>query len=223
MSRIKTLATVALLGATAGACAPTTFDGALTAEHNPSIYSVHQPVVQRTDFVLDLNASGDRLPQSEIDRLHGWFDSIGLRYGDSLSVDEGRGYASGARADVARALAEYGLVLADGAPVTGGEIPAGSVRIIASRSTASVPGCPNWATSDNGVAPPQNTSTNYGCATAGNLAAMIANPSDLILGQDGSGNGTGTTASRAIRVYREGPPTGRGGLQQTSTQGGGSQ
>lgn len=223
MSRIKTFATVALLGAASGACAPTTIDGALTAENNPSIYSVHQPVVQRSDFVLDLNTSGDRVPQPEIDRLHGWFDSIGLRYGDVLSVDEGRGYATGARADIARAVAEYGLVLADGAPVTQGEVPAGSVRVIASRSTAGVPGCPNWASSNNGVSPPQNTSTDYGCATAGNLAAMIANPNDLILGQDGSGNGTGTTASRAIRVYREGQPTGRGGLTQSTTTSGGSQ
>ena len=32
---------------------------------------------------------------------------------------------------------------------------------------------------------------------------MIANPDDLVLGQDGSAHGSAATAGRAIRVYRE--------------------
>jgi hypothetical protein len=52
MSRLKTFAAVAALGTGASACAPT--NEPLSAANNPSVYSVHQPVVQRTDFVLDL-------------------------------------------------------------------------------------------------------------------------------------------------------------------------
>lgn len=214
MSRIKTFASIALLAGAASACAPAANE--LSAVNNPSIYSVHQPVVQRTDFVLDVQTDARGLPAAEADRLRGWFDSIGLRYGDSVAIDED-GHGSAARADIARVVDEYGLLLSHGAPVTASQVPAGSVRIVASRSSASVPDCPNWEASDNGVAPPQNTSSNFGCATAGNLAAMIANPNDLVEGQNHSGRGSATTAGRAIRTYREVQPTGRQGLQSTTT------
>lgn len=216
MSRTTTFAAVLLLGLGAAACAPTT--GPLTAASNPSVYSVHQPVVQRTDFVLDVASAGNGISAAELDRLDGWFASIGLRYGDSVSIDEGTGYGvPNARADVARVASRYGLTLADAAPVTAGAVPAGAVRVVASRATANVPDCPNWDATGNGILAPQGTSSNFGCAMNSNLAAMVANPDDLVAGRDASANGTGRTASRAIRVYRDGQPTGTQGLQQTST------
>ena len=178
----------------AGCVTPET--GALTSVSNPSLYSVHEPVVRRSEFVFDLAADGGRVSNAELERLHGWFASIELRYGDRISVDEG--YAAGsAREDVERAVSEYGLSLADGAPVTAGAVPAGSVRVVASRSTASVPGCPDWAPEDNGVTPRQTTSTNYGCATNANLAAMIADPNDLVVGQFQFGQRRGELPLRA--------------------------
>lgn len=222
MSRTRTLVSVAALtvGASlAGCMSPST--GALTAANNPSIYSVHQPVVERNDFVLDLATQGGRVTQAEIERLHGWFQSIGLRYGDSISVDEGYG-AGRARDDVALAVSEYGLRLADGAPVTAGQVPAGSVRVVTTRTVANVPSCPDWDASDNGVAPRQNTSSNFGCATNANLAAMIADPNDLVRGQSDSGNGAASTASRAIRVFRQRQPAGQQGLPAASTRSGGN-
>jgi pilus assembly protein CpaD len=222
MSRTLNLATVAALALAVGACATPAPNG-LTAANNPSLNSVHQPVVQRTDFVLDLQTAGDRVPARELDRLAAWFESIGIGYGDTISVDEARGYGpTGARADVARVAAAHGLLLADGAPITIGEVPPGAIRVVASRSTASVPGCPAWAAATNGVAPQQNTSANFGCAMNSNLAAMIANPEDLVHGRDGSGNGAALTAGRAIRTYREGQPTGRQGLAAPATRAGGN-
>lgn len=221
MPRIKSFATAAVLGLGASACASSN-NGPLSAVNNPSVYSVHQPVVERTDFVLDLRSDRGGVSPGEIERLHGWFDSIGLRYGDRISVDEGYG-ASGARADIARAVGEYGLQLEPGAPVTAGEVGAGSVRVIASRATASVPSCPDWAAAGNGITPPQGTSTNFGCSTNSNLAAMVANPNDLVRGQVNSGNGASSTASRAIRVYREAQPSGQRGLSAPSTTGGSNQ
>ena len=216
MSRIKTFAALAALGLGVTACA-TPGPNQLTPASNPSLNSVHQPVVERTNFVFDVNAQGDRVSQGELERLGAWFESIELRYGDRLSVDDGGSYSQGARADIARLLAEYGLALEPGAPVTQGQVPQGFVRVVASRSTASVAGCPNWAASTNGITPQQNTSSNYGCATNANLAAMIANPEDLIHGRSGTVNGSGATAGRAIRGYREGQPTGRQGLTATTT------
>jgi len=217
MQRLTTLAAVAALALGAGGCASSS--GALSAVNNPSLSSVHQPIVQRTDFVLDLaTGGGGGVPESELDRLDAWLASIDVRYGDRISIDEPRGYPMPrARADVARVAAGYGLLLSDDAPLLNGVVPPGSIRVIATRATASVPGCPQW--DEDQIVPTVNTSPNYGCATNSNLAAMIANPEDLIHGQDGTTTGSATTAGRAIRTYRERQPSGRQGLPATSTTG----
>ena len=44
--------------------------------------------------------------------------------------------------DVARVAGEFGLLLADGAPVTEGEVEPGTIRIVASRASAHVAGLP---------------------------------------------------------------------------------
>ena len=78
-----------------------------------------------------------------------------------------------------------------------------------------MPGCPEW--DEQTEFPNPNTSANYGCATNSNLAAMVANPEDLIRGQDGTIDGSALTAGRAIRTYRERQPSGRDGLPAANT------
>ena len=181
--------------------------------HGPErgLDSLNQPVVERTDYVFDLNGSDSGLSAHERSRLDQWFGSLGIGYGDRVFVEEAYGPGP-ARVDVARVAARYGLLLSDGAPVTTGEPAPGGVRVIVSRSEAFVPDCPNH--SNRG---PSATSANYGCAVNSNLAAMIADPSDLVLGQAGSG--TGDAGSKAIKVYREAPPTGTRGLDEINTRG----
>lgn len=218
MRRAKSI--TALLIATVLAGCASGPSGPVTARNNPSLYSVHQPVVQRTDYVLDLDASGDTLSVAERARLAAWFDTIELRYGDALYVEEPRDYPSpGARAEVARLVGDYGMMLRPGAPVVAGNTAPGTVRVIASRATASVPDCPNWGESQ--ILPSVATSANYGCATNSNIAAMVANPNDLVLGQQGNGSGGAATANRAVRVYRDRQPTGTQTLQSPSTRSGG--
>jgi len=219
MSRLPTFAAVVALGLGASACAPVGRD--IGALNNPTLYSMHQPVVQRTDYVIDVATSGDRVLPAEQGRLRAWFASIGAAYGDRISIDEARGYESASvRTDIASVAADYGLLLSDGAPVLNGEVQPGTVRVIASRATASVSDCPEWG--EDQFTPTVNTSSNFGCATNGNLAAMIANPEDLIHGQQGSVTGA-STAGRAIRVYRDRTPTGTRPLEATTTSGGNSQ
>jgi pilus assembly protein CpaD len=204
----KSLAALLAFGVLAAA-APASAQGV-----NKSLYSQNQPIVQRSDYVLDLAAPNGVSP-AERARLRAWFASLDLGYGDKVAVDEA--YPTAARADIARIAAEYGLLLSDGAPVTTGRVEPGSARVIVSRSFASVPGCPRWSGSEKNNA----TSPGYGCATNSNLAAMIADPSDLVLGQAGSGASDGTVGAKAIKVYRETPPSGSKGLSGTSTAGGG--
>jgi pilus assembly protein CpaD len=121
---------------------------------------------------------------------------------------------------VADIASKYGILVSPGAPVTAGAVAPGSVRVVVSRTVASVPNCPNW---DRPAQPNYNNLSmpNLGCAVNSNLAAMVANPEDLIHGRDGGGIGDAATATRAINYYRTTPPTGTKGLEETSTKSGG--
>ena len=215
MARLLTSAALLALGLSAGACGPVT--NGLSPHYNPSISSVNQPVVQRTDYVLDVTSTAKGVPASEQDRLADWFASLQLGYGDSVSVDEPTGYANAkSRTDVAKVAASYGLLLDEAVPVTAGAVQPGSVRVVVSRSAASVPGCPQWNGEEVGAR--LQTTPNYGCATNSNLAAMIANPDDLVQGQEGNGRESSQIATRAVGSYRTRQPTGNQPLPATSTR-----
>jgi len=178
--------------------------------------SVNVPVVTSADYVFDAAAPGGALTPSEGDRLNGWFQGLDLGYGDTVYVD---GNAPAARAQVGAIAGRYGMFVAPGAPVTAGMVQPGSVRVIVARRRAVVPGCPNWSVPsqpdwDN------KTMSNYGCAINSNLAAMIANPEDLVHGREGASVTDTVTAARAIEMYRATPPTGTKGLQDVSPKGG---
>lgn len=207
---MRHLPTAALLaiGLTLGACGPI----------NRGLESVNQPVVARSDYAFDVNAvglAGDR--SAEAQRLAAWFDAIGLGYGDRVSIDESASYGGSSRETVSAVAARYGILVADQAPITSGAIAPGAVRVVVSRSTANVPNCPNWQRASH---PEFSSSTmsNYGCATNSNMAAMVANPQDLVRGAAGTLNDARTT-SKAIKTYRDAEPTGKGGLKNESTGG----
>jgi pilus assembly protein CpaD len=216
MTRFKSSAALALVAIATTACGPTT--NRLTPVSNPSLSSVNQPVVQRTDYVLDVNSSGRGIPATEQQRLGEWFESLQLRYGDRVFLDQAGGYSDPAsRQDVSDVAAQFGLLLTEGAPITAGGVQPGSVRVIVSRTSATVPGCPIWQNPELGTS--TKTSSNYGCATNSNLAAMIADPNDLVLGQTGSSDGNTTASNKAIKAYRTAVPTGAAGLKSEKAGG----
>ena len=208
----KTIATLIVMGA---ALSASTADARHRSvrEDNWSLYSYNQPVVQRTDFVLELANPGPGLPIAERARLRAWFTSLGLGYGDRVAV-ESVSSDEPVRADVARVAAEYGLLLSETAPIVPGTPEPGAIRVIVSRSVAHVPGCPFY---DNHQGP-SATSSNYGCAVNTNFAAMVADPNDLVLGQAGSVTGDPATAAKAIKTYRDAKPTGAAGLQNANSR-----
>ncbi|MCX7863778.1 MAG: CpaD family pilus assembly protein [Novosphingobium sp.] len=183
---------------------------------NRSLYSLHQPVVERMNYTLDVAAGTGGLSQPEQRRLAGWFEAMDLRYGDRISIDDPLG-SPATKAAVAALAARHGLLLSDDAPQTPGYVQAGRARVIITRSRASVPGCPDWkANSDANLN--NATSSNYGCATNSNLAAMVANPEHLLKGDDTPGSTVVMSSSKAISSYREARPTGEGGLAKTESR-----
>jgi len=182
------------------------------------VESAHQPQVSRTDFVFDVASGSDgALGDAEARRLSAWFDALGLRYGDHVTLAGAKGMA-GVRDGVGEIVGRYGLLTEGDAPVTAGSPPAGSIRVVVSRSTAAVPGCPSWRdrTMDD-LAGAQGD--DYGCAVATNLAAMVADPQDLIRGRSTTTDLRTATGSRAIQTYQNQTPTGAGGLQVMSAGG----
>jgi pilus assembly protein CpaD len=188
---------------------------------NTSLYSVKQPVVERTNMTFDVATAPSGLPVSEQQRLAGWFETLNLRYGDRIAI-ENPGQNPAVDNAVRDLASRHGLIIADAAPITPGMLQPGQARIVITRASANVPGCPDWsAKSDmnysNGISP------NYGCAVNSNLAAMVADPQDLLEGKKGSGERVIVTSNKAISTYRDMEPTGKAGLRdpgQTGTGGG---
>lgn len=186
---------------------------------NTSLYSTKQPVVERTNFTLDVATNGAGLPISEQQRLNGWFETMNLSYGDRIAI-ENPGQNPAVTNAVRDLAARYGLMIADTAPVTSGFIEPGQARVVITRSTATVPGCPDWsAKSDMNYT--NATSPGFGCAINSNMAAMVADPQDLLEGKKGASETVIATSNKAISTYRETAPTGAGGLMEASAGGGG--
>jgi pilus assembly protein CpaD len=179
---------------------------------------VHQPQVERSDFIFDVGANGTgALDAADERRLKSWFDALGLRFGDHVTLVRGN-ELPGVRDSIAALVARYGLLTEGEAPITAGEAAAGSLRVVVSRSMATVESCPNW-TRRSQADLVGGQGSNYGCAMATNLAAMIADPQDLVRGRSTNTDLRAATSTRAIRAYQEQPPTGTGGLQNISTGG----
>jgi pilus assembly protein CpaD len=88
---------------------------------------------------------------------------------------------------------------------------------VVSAAGATVPGCPDW--SDKDLPMSEGQSSNYGCATAVNLAAMIADPRDLVRGQTDPMTGADpAVAQRALKAWRETGTTGKQGIDKTSSK-----
>jgi pilus assembly protein CpaD len=185
---------------------------------NRTLYSVKQPVVEHSTFALDLSADSTGLPLPEQHRLADWFQAMNVGYGDHIAIDDASSNPE-VRDDVARIAGRHGLLLTDGAPVTNGVVEPGTVRVVITRSRASVPNCPDWSThlADYGT---NTTSAGYGCAVNGNLAVMVADPEHLIHGASGTGDTVIMSSTKAIETYRDQKPTGANGLPAVSTESG---
>ena len=180
---------LAALALTLGACGGT---------ENRGLESVHQAVVSRTNYTYDVP---DGMGPRNVTDVQAWVESLSVGYGDRISVDNPTGNTLN-QANVASIAARYGLIVDSNAPVTNGAIPAGMFRVVLTRAKAEVPGCPDWSRSSIGNFK-SDAPSNYGCATNASLAAMIANPDDLVSGEHAetfSDNSRGTNAIRKMKT-----------------------
>ena len=192
------------------AALPAVMLGGCSGTKNRGLESVHQPVVSRTAYSFDVGATSSGLAPGEEQRLAGWMGSLRLGYGDSIAIDDPAGTGPAARGAISRAAARFGLLVSNETPVTDAPITPGTLRVVVSRARASVPGCPDFSRTRQ----PEfesNATSNQGCAINSNLAAMVANPLDLVRGEPGAQVYDAATGTRAISEYRKATPTGNGG------------
>ncbi|CAH0495879.1 CpaD family pilus assembly protein [Novosphingobium sp. CECT 9465] len=188
-----------------------------TTPENRMLNSIHQPVVERNRYVFDVETlPGGGLSITEQRRLAGWFESLDLKYGDKIAIDDPL-QSRATQGAVEAVAARWGLIVGTGAaPVTEGYIAAGSVRIIVSRTTASVPGCPDWNQKSD-FSMTNRTTSNFGCAVNSNLAAMVADKEHLVQGATGTGETVVMSGTKAIDSFRNARPSGEDGLKNNST------
>jgi len=180
---------------------------------NQGMNSVHQPVVSYESYLYDVQVSEGKLSPAERTRLTGWLDSINVSYGDSIAIaNGGAGVSPALHHDIADVLGRRGMLIGEDNSALAGTPPYGTIRLILRRANAAVPGCPDWSrNAESDIS--GGTSSNYGCAVNGNLAAMVANPEDLVRGQTANSDLRTATSNRAIETYREMEPTSVGGLK----------
>ncbi len=137
---------------------------------------------------------------SQIAALNVLFAMGDLGRGDVVVIERSPSQLAQARAmALLSGLSREGLVvsLAVSASVSDGEL-----RLQIEHAVATAPDCPNW-TKPPGDDFDNTLHSDFGCATAMNLAAMVANPRDLLAGH-AMGGVVGDAALVAMHTYRKG-------------------
>ena len=178
---------------------------------NRGVDTVYQPVVSRTDYVFDVRRRPAASPPAKPIASPAGCPRCGCAMATMSRSTIPTGDGGAATGQVAAIAARYGILLDDRAPITSAPLAAGMARVVVSRTAARVPGCPDFSRSGQDEFEGSTTS-NYGCATKANLAAMVADPLDLVRGQPGTETFDATTSGKAIDAYRKAAPTGKSGL-----------
>jgi pilus assembly protein CpaD len=157
----------------------------------------------RFQHAVQFRANEDRMSGQEAARLAGFMRDQNVGYGDQILLLPGDSALAQRRQEaVASAFARAGLRVTRDVRIEGVAPPADEVRVVVGRHVVTPPACPNWSKKpdeDFGNTP----SSHIGCATATNLGLMVANPSDLLSGQETS-PADGDLAAGRVEAYRRG-------------------
>lgn len=142
--------------------------------------------------------------------IQSFLKAANITYGDVLMLD--RGNASDARLS---ALEDYlkSQGYSYGGSATLGGLPSdGSVVLYLERYVVTTPNCGEWAPESSNNSR-NNPSSFFGCSNTSNLGLMVANPRDLVAGQEGRGSTARAVAPLLINAdskAKSGTGTGTG-------------
>lgn len=214
----KLVALTSLLGVTA-ACIPRTGQ-----QTGAAIMHRNEVSLVRLTHEIRFAPGRFELTPAEAAAVNAFLANNGVGFGDVLGIDM---VSSDVAEERRQALSEHlrlnGLAVAPMAPVIGPAPTANAAILIVERYVVRPPDCPDWSqdSTPNYANAPSNF---HGCATRANLGLMVANPHDLVEGQEFEGT-NGERATRAIEAYHEQKPTGASklGSQITKASSGGAQ
>jgi pilus biogenesis lipoprotein CpaD len=170
---------------------------------DPNDYFAKHPIVNKVEHKSAnalLRFNGSAIDSADLDALHKTLKDVHPEGIDSISAEVGL-VDTARKVAVARALAHEGIYT----PVSynaSESVASNEALLEIDFASVIAPECPGWKLSPNHTF--SNTSQgNFGCASATNLGAMIADPHDLEQGR-GGGTPDSTHAARAIENYRNG-------------------
>ncbi|HLG88388.1 MAG TPA: CpaD family pilus assembly lipoprotein [Alphaproteobacteria bacterium] len=158
--------------------------------------------VARSSYEVRFAAGSASLGPAETTRLARFVETGGIRPQDRIALEQADALgklAERRRDALLKALRTNGV----GAAASVAMVPkVGRDRVVIEieRGVAASPPCPDWSK------PPidysAQVSSNFGCATASNLAAMAADPTDLLHAQPNA-RAEGSVAAGAVQGYHD--------------------
>ncbi len=176
---------------TLAACQPTLTEW--TASESPKTIDV-----QRLSGSLNLAVAGAALTADQAGQIDGFLSRQGNLFNLRVTLASRDGQADNLGA-VEQFLIGRGVRPSH---ITRGTMPlsgAGNVEIVAEHYVSAPPSCPDW-THANILDGTNSNSSNFGCATASNLARMVADPRDLVVGRS-LAPASGAAAAAAVGRY----------------------
>jgi pilus assembly protein CpaD len=154
------------------------------------------------DHDVDFARGAKTVTASEVAGLSNFLRDNAVGEGDSVTVAGPNAASTLAAARRAAVLAELRMLHVHAVPATVTAPVSSAVRVHVDHVVVTAPQCPDWskAEADN---PDNSSSSNFGCATEANLAAMVANPADLARGRP-SGVADGAALARGVELYQSG-------------------
>ncbi len=152
--------------------------------------------VQRLSSSLSLAVDGASLSADQVSQLDTFLSRQGNLFNLRVTVASQAENNSGA---VEQFLLDRGVRPNHIARADGSSSVPGNVEIVTERYVSAPPSCPDWSRA-NILDNANSNSSNYGCATASNLARMVADPRDLVVGRS-LAPAPGTTAAAAVGRY----------------------
>lgn len=193
----RTLLLSGVASAALSACAGGAFNG---PEHGMSIAERHPIAVDSQTVTLTLNAAS--LSETDSARLAAFADAYHANGHGPITITSPSGGAEGAP-EIREALNDAGI---DYSQMNGATYQAGDEIVVSFKRYVATPSpCGIW-TGVKGRNFRNIASPNYGCATQNNLAAMVADPRDLIE-PAASDPRDAAAVVRGIEAFREGAST----------------
>ena len=201
MTQNRTVIPLLLTLCLGGCAAPEPEPSALTAHTTEAPNPIQLSLVTRAHTV-PFASSSSAPDATEVAKLNDFLARSDAAPGKQILIERAIGPLDDKR--TSRLLAAFARQGLKPTVNWASDVPPNEMRVVIENYVATAPNCPNWSKAPgNDFA--NTMHSDFGCSTASNLAAMVADPRDLEAGRT-MGPASGDQALSAIHQYRTGKP-----------------